>query len=144
MHVRPAHVQAPPARPREEGGRDEVDRGPRERDREHEPRVDLRRRGQAPCGRVDDPDRRERKRHPVHLRRQHLQPLEAEGPAAGRRAHREPGRDEREAERAGVRQHVPRVGEKCERPRDEPGSELAAEKDDDQGERSRERAPIRA
>jgi hypothetical protein len=44
-------------------------------------------------------------------RRQHLGPAQSEGAALGTRARRHLRRDEGEPERAGVRQHVPGVGD---------------------------------
>ena len=95
-------------------------------DHDHDPALDV--------DRVDEPlpglprdDAGEHEQHgAVDLRRQDLRAAEAEREVAARRARREPRRDEREADRAGVGEHVRRVGEQGERRGQDAGHDLDA------------------
>jgi hypothetical protein len=140
VQERAAHVQALAAPSREHERGDDVDGDPGERDDEDDAPLDLR--GvDEPLDRLEeDPRTDQRERRAVDLRRQHADAAEAEGPASGRGPVRDRGGAERQAERGGVREHVPRVREQRERPGDEAEDDLRREQAEDQRKGNGERA----
>ena len=109
-----AHVDALPARSREQQRCDPVHEDPDERDDQHDPALDVVRRDQTANRAVHDPDPDDQERQPVDLGGENLDALVAERPAALRRARSHRGGENREAERRGVGEHVPGVGEQRE------------------------------
>ena len=88
--------------------------------REHPAAGDPGRVGEPPDPLPDDPGSEDDEDECVRECRQHLRPAPAEAALRRRGTVCEPGREEREPERERVREHVRRVGEQRERPRDEP------------------------
>ncbi len=138
MLERALDVEALPVGLRERPGRDEIDRHADERDEQHRLAADVRRRDEPPAGLEHDQQREHQQRDPVRLRREDLDAPEAVGHDALGGPCREPDRDDREADRGGVGQHVRGVGEQRERPGDEADDDLEAHEADDQRERERE------
>ena len=126
----------------EDRGRGQVDDDPGQGDGEDQAAVDA--------GRVDQPahalDRDDRRQHqqgdPVRLGGEDLDPFEAEGHAALGRAAGEPDRDQREADRGGVGEHVGGVGEQRQRVGDDPGHHLGRHEAEDQREGDRQLAAV--
>ena len=127
---------------REQQRRGEVDEDPDQRDDEHDPALDLRRIDQTADRAVQDPYPDDQQRQPVDLRGQDLHPLVSERPAAARGTGRHGRREDGETERGGVGEHVPRVGEQCERVRDQAEDDLAGHEQHDQDERAGQGAPV--
>ena len=136
-----AHVQALAARPGEHERRNQVHHHPRERHDEHQPAANLRRRDEPADGGVHDQHAHDEERDPVHVRRQDLEPAEAERPPSARGPSRVGGRRQGEPERRCVREHVPGVGQQRERTGGHTEDHFAGHQPDDQDERNREGAP---
>ena len=112
-------------------------------DDRHEPEVDGVTARAEPLDRLPaDPPGEDEERADVDLRGEHLRAPVAERPLVVRRARREVGGDERDAERAGVGEHVARVRDEGEGARDDPADGLG----DHDGRREREgpREPAQA
>ena len=77
----------------------------------------------------------DQQRHPVGLGGEDLHALEAEGHRPGGRSRRQPQREQREADRAGVGEHVPGVREQRERVREHADRHLDGHEGEDQRER---------
>ena len=142
MQEDPAHVQALATCTGEEAGGGEVDGDAGERDREHDPAAHVGRLDEPADGRVDDPHADEQEGDAVRLGGEDLEPREAEGEAAARRPAGHRRRDERERDRADVREQVPRVGEERERAGDDSGRDLARHEAADEDGRGRERPAV--
>ena len=91
-----------------------------------------------PDGAVDDQAGEHEQRGAVRLRGEDLRAAQPERPVPARRLGGEAQHDERHRERAGVREHVRRVGEERERVREDAGHDLADHEGDDQRERKGE------
>ena len=109
-----AHVEARVLGSHEDRGGDRIDDEPDGGDREHPASEDVRRVPEAADCLPDDPAGDQDEREAVHERGEDLGPLEAEAPARRRRSRGERQRNEREPDREGVGEHVPRVREKRE------------------------------
>ena len=91
----------------------------------------------------DDHRGEDEERDPVHLRREDLDPPEAEGHGSLRGSSGEVDGEDREADRGGVREHVSGVGEERQRVGDDPRRDLECHEPDDEGERDPELRAIR-
>ena len=127
---------------RERPRRDEIDRHADERDDQHRLAADVRRGDQPAAGLEHDQQGEHQQRDAVRLRREDLDAPEAVRHDALGGSRREPDRNDREADRGGVGQHVRRVGEQRERSDDEADDDLEAHEADDQREREREFARV--
>ena len=107
------------------------------------PAADVGRIDQAADRLVGDERREDQQRHAVGLGGEDLNAPEAEGHRALGRAGGQPQREQREADRGGVGEHVRRVGEQRERVRDHAGRHLDGHEGDDQAERDRQPAAVR-
>ena len=123
-------------------GRGEVDRYPDQRDDQDRGASDLGRVNQAGDAFVDDQQREHQQRRAVELGRQDLGPFEAEGERALGRSGCEADDDQREADRAGVGEHVRGVGEERQRVREDPDGHLKDHEAEDQPKRDGELAAI--
>ena len=129
-------------RPSEHPGRCEVSRQADQGDGEHPAAQDIRRVREPAVRLHEDPDRQADEHEPVHEGRENLCPLVAEAPLRRARPAREPDRDQREAERHVVREHVHRVGEEREAPSQQPADHFDGRDRDRQGEDEGERPPV--
>ena len=107
-------VQAPAAGAGEDEDAREVHDEAEHGDRQHEAAQDLRRLLEALVGLREDPDRDRYQRDTVEEGGQDLGSLVAEAPVRGRGLLRQPHGEERDPQREGVREHVPRVCEERE------------------------------
>jgi hypothetical protein len=140
MAERRLDVQALALRSKEDDARDRVHGQARERDDQHPAAEDLGRVPEALDRLPDDPAADEHERQPVDEGGEDLCPLEAEASAWGGRARGERQRDEREADRERVGQHVPRIRQHGKASREEAGDDLYDGEADRQCEHDRERA----
>ncbi len=115
-------------------GRRDVDGDADQRDREDQPRPHGRRLEQPADALVGDERREDQEGHAIGLGREDLDSLEAVGHRPLRRPQGQPGRDEREADRRGVGQHVGRVGEQRQRMGDQADDHLDRHEADDQAQ----------
>ena len=107
------------------------------------PALDVRRRDEPADRLVDDQPGEDEQDRAVRLRGEDLGPPEPVGHASGRRPRGEPEREQREADRAGVGEHVRRVGEEGERVRQDARRHLGHHEAEDQPERDPEAPPVR-
>ncbi len=124
------------------GGRD-VDPRAQQADDQHQAALDVGRREQALHGLDGDHAGEHEQRRAVDLRGQDLGAPEAEREAPAGRARGQPRGDQRERQRAGVGEHVGRVGEQRQRAGDHARHHLGDHEGEDQPEGDREPAPVR-
>jgi len=141
---RALHVQARAVRFRQHPARRQVHHHPQRGDRDHRP-AGHRRRVQQPADRLIPHQQRHREqRDTVDRGGEDLRPFEAERPYPARRPAGEAQRPQRPAQRPRVGEHVPRVGEQRQRPGDDRDDHLHDHETDDQPERHRQIAGVRA
>src|SRR5215210_4571171 len=120
----PLHVQALAPRPVEDGSAHHVDEEPECGHGQHRSAEHLRRFYEARVGLDEDPDRDRHQRHPVREGGQDLGPTVAEALLRCRRSPCQPGGEKGDPEREVIREHVSRVGEQGEAPREEAADDL--------------------
>ena len=103
---------------------DQVDDQPGDRDRQHQARLDLGRVAEPGPGLDEDPDRDRDQGDAVEERREDLGSPVAEGAARAPGAGGEPGREQGDAEREAVGEHVRGVGEQRQAARDQAAGDL--------------------
>ena len=123
--------------------RDEVHDETSERDDDDRPAADLRGLDEAPDGGVDDERREDEEGCSVHLRREDLGALQAEGQVASCRSRGQPKCDEREHERACIREHVRGIGDEGEGVREDSRRHLHGHESDDERKGDRQAAATR-
>src|SRR5215211_3497109 len=136
----PLHVQALAPRPVEDGSAHHVDEEPECGHGQHRSAEHLRRFYEARVGLDEDPDRDRHQRHPVREGGQDLGPTVAEALLRCRRTIYQTSGEEGDPEREVIREHVPRVGEQGEAPREEAADDLHHREARGQGEHHGQRA----
>ena len=144
VEERGLHVQVLRSRAREDPRRGNVDHRAGDADHEHPAARDLGRVVEPPERGDDDPDRDGDERGAVDERGEDLGAAGAEAPPRRRRPGRQPGRQEREAEGGGVREHVRSVGEHGERVGDQTDRHLDDREARDEQEGGAESPPVSA
>ena len=136
-------VERVPIRSGELPGCEHVDADPDESDDKDRPAARRGRRNEVANCAVDDQEREHQQRRAVGLRGEDLRAAQPERPVATYRLRRKPKHDKRHRERAGVGEHVRRVGEERERVREDADRDLAGHEGGDQRDLSllRERSP---
>ena len=119
---------------------DQVDGQAADRDRQHQPRLDLGRVAEAHPGLDEDPDRDRDQGDAVEERREDLGAAVAEGAARAPGAAGEPGGEQGDAEREAVGEHVRGVGEQRQAARDQAADDLGDEEERGQREDELQRA----
>ena len=128
------------ARERPRGG--EVDEDSHHRHRQHDAALDIGRRDQPAHGLEQDQEREHEQRHAVGLGREDLDALETVGHDALRGACRQADRNQREADRRRVREHVTGIREQREGAGEQAGDDLEEHEAEDQREGDGELAAV--
>ena len=142
MLVAALQVQALPIGLRQGPYRDQIDDHADQRHGQHEGSANVGRIEQAADRLVGDECRQDQQGHAVGLGGEDLHALEAKGHGAPGRTGRQAQREQREADRGGVGEHVRRVGEQRQRVRDHTGRDLHGHERQDQAERDRQLAAV--
>ena len=143
-HVREGalEVEAAPLRAGQHHRGGQVHGDPGKRHREHDAALHVGRVHEPPDALDHDHYGERDERGTVQLRGQDLRAPEPEREAAVGGPAREPRREQRERDRAGVGEHVGRVGEQCERVGQDAGRHLDGHQAENQGERECEAARV--
>src|SRR5215203_4850229 len=118
------HVQAVATRPVEDSGAGYVDEEPECGDDQHRSSEHLCRLSEARVGLDEDPDRDRHQRHTVREGSQDLRPPVAETLLRCSRSSCQPGCEKGYTEREVIREHVSRISEQGQAPREDPDDDL--------------------